>query len=65
MQGKQELSRVQAVLEEVLSTKTAAEQELHVAQLGAASAVTQAVAAQAALEEAKAGLCKVRHKEHG
>ena len=61
MQGEQELSRVQAVLEEVLGTKAAADRELEVSQQGASSAASQAAAAQEALEEAKAGLCKVRN----
>ena len=63
MQGKQELSRVQAALEGVLGAKAAAEQELQDAQRGAAAAASQAATAQEALEEAKASLCKVRCME--
>ena len=60
MHAKQELSRADAALNEVLSTKTAAEQEQQAAQQGAASAASEAAAARAALEEAQVGLHRVK-----
>lgn len=61
MQDKQQLSRVQAALEEILSAKAAAERQLEIFQWGAISAASQAAAAQEALEDAKAALCKVNY----
>ena len=59
MHGKQELSRAKAALEDVLGAKAVAQQELRIAQQGAASAASQAAAAQEALKDATAVLCKV------
>ena len=64
MRDKQELSRVQAALEGVLRVKATAEQELQDAQRIASSAASQTAAAQEALEETKAGLCKVGYTGH-